>query len=83
MNRKWIEIGDMASNTIPDFQSYLGSLHVHWTNLNFKYSSMIGLAMQLAPKSAANNVILFGLYCFSRNTHGKIIDGTLGVKENI
>jgi hypothetical protein len=44
---------------------------------------MIGLAKQLAVKSAANNVILFGLYCFSRNTHGNIIDGTMGVKEKM
>ena len=44
---------------------------------------MIGLAKQLAPKSAANNVILFGLYWFSRSTHGNMTDGTFGVKEKI
>ena len=44
---------------------------------------MIGEAIQLAPKSAANKVILFGLYCFSRKTQGKIIDGTWGVNEKI
>ena len=44
---------------------------------------MIGLAMQLAPKSHAKSVILFGLYCFSLKTHGKMIVGTSGVKEKI
>ena len=44
---------------------------------------MIGLATQLAPKSAANNVIRFGLYCFSLNTHGKMMEGTSGVNEKM
>ena len=44
---------------------------------------MIGLATQLVAKSAAKSVILFGRYCFSRNTHGSIIDGTSGVNEKI
>ena len=44
---------------------------------------MIGLATQLAPKSQAKRVILFGLYCFSLNTQGKMIVGTSGVNEKI
>ena len=44
---------------------------------------MIGLAIQLAPKSHANRVILFGRYCFSLNTQGKMMVGTSGVKEKI
>ena len=39
--------------------------------------------MQLAAKSAANNVILLGLYCFSLNTQGSMMDGTAGVNEKM
>jgi hypothetical protein len=63
--------------------TYRGKNAVHCTIFSFKYSSIIGLAMQLAPKSHANRVILFGLYCFSLNTQGKIIVGTSGVIEKI
>ena len=59
---------------------FRGSLHVHWTTFSLITSSMTGLAMQLAAKSAANNVILLGLYCFSRRTHGRMMDGTSGVR---
>lgn len=45
------------------------------------HSSMIGQATQLVPKSAANRVIRFGRYCFSRRTQGRIGMGTLGVSE--
>ena len=44
---------------------------------------MIGLAMQLAKKPAANNVILLGLCCFSLNTQDSMMDGTTGVNEKI
>jgi len=68
-------------NTIAE--AYFGSRQVHWTTMSFKYSSIIGLAIQLAPKSAANNVILLGLYCFSLSTQGNISEGTSGVSLKI
>lgn len=64
-------------------KTHRGKNAVHCTILSLRYSSMIGLAIQLAPKSHANSVIRFGRYCFSRKTQGKIIVGTSGVSEKI
>jgi hypothetical protein len=79
--------GNIDRDTLIAFQparnTYRGRLAVHWTIFSFRYSSIIGEATQLVAKSAANKVILFGRYCFSRKTQGSMIDGTFGVNEKI
>ena len=58
-------------------------LGTHSTTFNFMYSSIIVDTMHVVAKSAAKSVIRFGRYFCSLSVHGRMIRGTVGVRENI